>query len=65
MKLGTFEASLASYDKVIAIWLRCEKYVFGHKVKMINTHKVTMIFSVFFANCANATTRNSLMFKII
>ena len=29
LKLGTIEASLASCDKVIAIWLRYEKYVFG------------------------------------
>jgi len=29
LKLGTIETSLASCDKVIATWLRYEKYVFG------------------------------------
>jgi len=53
LKLGTFEASLASCDKVIATWLRYEKYVL-----VLNIHKVTIVFSLFFANCANATTRN-------
>jgi len=25
VKLGTFEAYLESWDKVIVVWLRCEK----------------------------------------
>jgi len=29
VKLGTFEAFLASLDKVLATWLRYEKEVFG------------------------------------
>jgi len=29
---------------------------------VLNIDKVTVIFSVFFVNCANATTRNSLSF---
>jgi len=37
---------------VIATWLHCEKKVFGTQY-----HKVTIVFLLFFANCANATTR--------
>jgi len=57
LKLGAIEASLASCDKVIATWVRYEKYVL-----VLNIHKVTTVFSLFFANCTNATTRNSLSF---
>jgi len=60
LKLGTIEASLANCDKVIATWLRYEKYIFGTQYR-----QVTIVFSLFFANCANATTRNSLSFKIL
>jgi len=60
LKLGIIEASLASRDKVIAIWLR-----YKNKFLELNIHKVTIVFSLFFANCANATTRGSLIFKII
>jgi len=58
LKLGTIEVSLACCDKVIATWLRYKKYVL-----VLNIHKVATVFSLFFANCANATTRNSLSSK--
>jgi len=34
-----------------------------NKFLAFNIHKVTIILSLLFANCANATTRNSLSFK--
>jgi len=40
-------------------------YSARNKLLVLNIHKVTLVFSLFFANCANATTRNSLRFKII
>jgi len=62
LNLGTIEASLASCDNVIATWLLYEKYVFGTQYYI---YKVTIVISLIFANCANATTRNSFSFKII
>jgi len=59
-KLGPTEASLASCDKVIATWLS-----YRNNFLVLNIQKVTIVFSLFFANCANATTRNLLSFKII
>jgi len=51
--MGTFEASLASYEKDIATWLRWEK-VFGNQIPQSHSS-----LSLFFVNCQNATTRNA------
>jgi len=56
LKLGTIEASLASCENVIAT---------RNNFLVINIHKVTIVLSLLFANCVNATTGNSTSFKII
>jgi len=60
MKLGTFEASLVSLDKVSATWLRCEK-----EVLLLDIHEVAIVFSLFCTHCTNATTRNALSFQFM
>jgi len=58
LKLGTIEASLASCDEVTG-------YSTRNKLLVLNIHEATIVFSLFFANCANATTPNSFSFKLI
>ena len=43
LKLGTIEASLASCDKVIATWLRYEKYVFGAEYPQSHNSLFTLL----------------------
>jgi len=43
LKLGTIEASLASYDEVIATWLRYEKQVFGSQCPQSHNSLSTLL----------------------
>jgi len=43
VKLGTIEASLASCEKVIATWLRYEKYVFGTQFPQSHNSLFTLL----------------------
>jgi len=43
VKLGTIEASLASCEKVIATWLRYEKYVFGTQFRQSHNSLFTLL----------------------
>jgi len=59
LKLGTFEGSLASCKK----WYP-PGYATRNKFLVRNIHKATIVLSLFFANCVNATTGTSPSFKI-